>query len=295
MEFMEFIRSEQGLQVARAGIIVLLGLLLAKITGVFVNRLASRYLEAQQSFLLRRLVFWGVMVIIAMSALHQLGFSLTVILGAAGIISVALGFAAQTSVSNLISGLFLIGEKPFAIGDVIVVGGTTGEVLSIDLLSVKLRTFDNLFVRVPNETLINSEIRNWSRFPIRRFDLMLRVAYKENIAHVRKVLARVADEFPYCLTEPKPMILFLGFGDSSLDFQFSVWTMRENWLDLRNGIPERIKEEFDAEGIEIPFPHRTLYTGSVTDPFPVRVVGDPAVSGGDNAPSQDAAPDPREP
>ncbi|HSP00724.1 MAG TPA: mechanosensitive ion channel family protein, partial [Thioalkalivibrio sp.] len=182
-------------------------------------------------------------------------------------------FASQTSASNLISGLFLIGEGPFGTGDVIKVGETTGEVLSVDLLSVKLRTFDNLFVRIPNETLIKSEVTTLTRFPIRRFDLQVGVAYKEDIERVRKVLMDVADRNTLCLDEPKPLFIFNGFGDSSVNIQFSVWARRENFLDLRNSLQIEIKKAFDAEGIEIPFPHMTLYTGSVTDPFPVRMVG----------------------
>jgi small-conductance mechanosensitive channel len=219
------------------------------------------------------------------SALRELGFSLGVLLGAAGVLSVAIGFASQTSASNLISGLFLIGERPFGAGDVIKVGDTTGEVLSVDLLSVKLRTFDNLFVRIPNETLIKSEVTTLTRFPIRRFDLMVGVAYKEDIERVRAVLMEVAERNALCLDEPKPLFIFNGFGDSSLNIQFSVWAKRENFLDLRNSMQIEIKKAFDAEDIEIPFPHVTLYTGSVTDPFPVRLSGAQA---GDNTSSGDA-------
>ena len=188
--------------------------------------------------------------------------------------SVAIGFASQTSASNIISGLFLVSERPFSIGDLIRVGSTTGEVTSIDLLSVKLRTFDNLFVRIPNETLIKSEVTTLTRFPIRRIDLAIGVAYKENIEHVRKVMERVADANPICLDEPKPAFIFKGFGDSSLDMQFSVWVKREKFSELKNAIYEDIKEAFDAEGIEIPFPHQSLYAGSMTEPFPIRVVSE---------------------
>lgn len=152
----------------RAVFIAVVGLLVARVGAGLGSRLAGRCLETQQVDLLRKAVFYGVVVLTAMSVLHQLGFSLTIILGAAGVLSVAIGFASQTSASNLISGLFLIGEKPFSVGDVICVGETVGEVLSIDLLSVKLRTFDNVFVRVPNETLIKSQIVNLTRFDIRR-------------------------------------------------------------------------------------------------------------------------------
>ena len=181
------------------------------------------------------------------------------------------------------SGLFLIGEKPFAIGDVIRVNGTVGEVISIDLLSVKLRTFDNLFVRIPNETMIKTEVTNLLRFPIRRYDLQVGVAYKEDMRAVQEVLMEVADENPLCLEEPKPLIIFKGYGESSLNFQFSVWAKTENYLDLRNTIPTEVKEAFDARDIEIPFPHRTLYTGSETEPFPV--VNVDAETGGETEPA----------
>jgi len=103
------------------------------------------------------------------------------LLGAAGILTVAPGFASQTSASNLVSGLFMIAEHPFGVGDTIRLGSIAGEVPSIDLLSVNLRTPDNLYVRIPNETMIKSEITNLTRFPIRRLDLEIGVAYKENL------------------------------------------------------------------------------------------------------------------
>lgn len=277
-------------------VILVVGLLLTRLVSRNVGRLVVRYIGIQQGILARRIAYYGLVVLVLVSVLRELGFELTVLLGAAGVLSVALGFASQTSASNLISGLFLMAEKPFVVGDVIKVGGTTGEVLSVDLLSVKLRTFDNLFVRVPNETMVKAEITNLTRFPIRRLDVQVGVAYKENIARVKEVLLAVAERNPLCLEEPKPLFIFQGFGDSSLDLQFSVWAVRQHFLELRNTIHEEIKAAFDEAGIEIPFPHRSLYTGSVTDPFPVRLVGEapPAAEPPPHpAPSHPAAPEAR--
>ncbi|MDF1554929.1 MAG: mechanosensitive ion channel family protein [Deferrisomatales bacterium] len=260
----------------RSAVLVVVGYWLAKLASRVVERQVARYFNPQRGFILGRIVYYAVVVLTLVSALRQFGFEFTVLLGAAGVLTVAVGFASQTSASNIISGLFLMVEEPFVVGDQIRVGDTIGEVLSIDLLSVKLRTFDNLFVRVPNESMVKSEVTTLTRFPIRRADLKIGVAYKEDIARVREVLMAVADENPLCLMEPKPLFIFLGYGDSSLDIQFSVWAKRENFLDLRNGIYEEIKLAFDAAGIEIPFPHRSLYAGSVTDPFPIRIIDSPA-------------------
>lgn len=256
----------------RAGFILLIGMILARILAASLYRLILGRMGIHTATTMRRVLFYLLTAIVIMTALRELGFSLGVLLGAAGVLSVALGFASQTSASNLISGLFLVAEKPFEIGDIIKVDNYTGEVLSIDLLSVKLRTFDNLFVRVPNEVLIKTEITNLTRFPIRRLDIQIGIAYKEDIEKAREVLIKTADDYPLSLDQPRPLVIFQGFGDSSLNLQFSVWTTRENFLELRNTIPERLRKAFAEAGIEIPFPHRSLYAGSETAPFPVRVV-----------------------
>jgi small-conductance mechanosensitive channel len=272
----DYLSIERALTFARAITIVVVGLLLAKFTSIYLAKAASKKVSTHHMVLIRRTTYYLILGLFGISALRELGFNLAVLLGAAGVLSVALGFASQTSASNLISGLFLLAERPFSISDVIKVGDTVGEVISIDLLSVKLRTFDNLFVRIPNETLIKSQVTTLTKFPIRRIDLQIGVAYKENIENVRKVLFEVADKNNLCLEEPKPLFVFLGFGDSSINLQFSVWTKRQNFLELKTSIQQGIKAAFDEKGIEIPFPHRSLYTGTVTDPFPIRIVENPA-------------------
>lgn len=266
-----FLDTERALGLVRAAVLLIVGVLAGRLAGGGLARLMGSHIDDHQQMVLRRLAFYVLFGLFAASALVELGFEVGVLLGAGGIIAIGIGFASQTSASNLISGLFLLGERPFAVGDVIQVSGTTGEVLSIDLLSVKLRTFDNLFVRIPNETMIKSEITNIRRFPIRRYDLQVGVAYKEDLRTVRDVLMEVADKNPLCLEEPKPLIIFQGYGDSGINLQFSVWSKTENYLDLRNSLSLEIKETFDEKGIEIPFPHRTIYTGSVTESFPISV------------------------
>ncbi len=268
----EYLSDERAWSLLRALLLVVFGFVFARIASVLAGRVLGTRLTGSQLLLVRRIAFYLLLAIFITSALRELGFSLATLLGAAGIFSVALGFASQTSASNFVSGLFLMVEKPFGIGDVIKVGNTTGEVLSIVLLSVTLRTFDNLYVRIPNESILKGESTTLTRFPVRRADLLVGIAYKEDINRVRDILMQVADLNPLCLEEPRPLFIFQGFGDSSLNLQFSVWAKRENFLDLKNSIQVEIKQAFDEAGIEIPFPHRSLYTGSVTEPFPVVVV-----------------------
>lgn len=275
----EILTPERLFGLVRALITLVVGVVIARLISSAVGRLSDKRASRQEAMLARRLVYYILLGLVLATSLHQLGFKLGVLLGAAGVLTVAIGFASQTSASNLISGLFLIAERPFVVGDLITVEGLTGEVLSIDMLSVKLRTFDNLFVRVPNEQIIKSTVTTLTRFPIRRFDLQISVAYKEDLAKVREVLFAVADRNPLSLDEPKPLMIFKGFGESGLEFQFSMWAKRENFLELRNTMQEAIKVAFDDNGIEIPFPHRTLYAGSATQPLPVQVVEHTGTSG----------------
>jgi len=258
LDWPTWVDQELALTTLRILAILAIGLPLAKGLAGLVSRGASRRLSAQSAMVARKIAYYAAVLILLMMVLHELGFHLATLLGAAGIVGIALGFASQTSVSNIISGLFLISERAFEVGDVIEVNGTTGVVLSIDLLSAKLRTFDNRAVRIPNETLIKSDVTNLTRFPIRRLDLPLGVAYREDVDRVEAILRDVAEQNPLCMDEPEPMFLFKGLGESALEVQFSVWFRKEDGLGMRNSLLREIKARFDAEGIEVPYPHRVV-------------------------------------
>ncbi len=258
MDLSNLFTTEQLYGLLRAGVSLILGIAAAHLLRSGLGSILARRTSAQHAMLGRKIAYYLVLGLAFVSALRELGLDLGVLLGAAGIVSVAMGFAAQTSASNLISGIFLVSEGPFFVGEVIEVAGTTGEVLSIDLLSVKLRTFDNLYVRVPNETLVKAQIKNLTRHPIRRYDMQVSVGYDAKIAKVSEVLMDVADKNPLALREPRPIIIFQSFGDSGVNLQFSVWAATDNYLDLRNALAADIKDAFERDRIEIPYPHRAI-------------------------------------
>ena len=268
----QWLDAERTQNLVLGGVTLVVGLILATWLKRGVGRLLPKRLSAQETMVATRVVHYLALTLVVIVSLHQAGLDLSILLGAAGILTVAFGFAAQTSASNIISGLFLMGESPFKIGDAIRIGTTTGEVVSIDLLSVRLRTFDNLLVRLPNETLLKSEITNLTRYPIRRADLLVGVAYKEDVDRVEEILMTVARRNPLCLDEPKPMLVFLRFGESSLDLRFSCWAAQSNFLELKTSMNKDIHRAFDDAGIEIPFPQRSLNAGAGTEAFPIRRV-----------------------
>lgn len=257
----------------KIGLIIFISLPVLFLLRGWSRRFFGKRYAPHYGMLAGKIIFYSGIIILVITIMGQLGISLAPLLGAAGILGIALGFASQTSVSNIISGLFLIAEQPFKVDDIITVGGTTGVVLSIDVLSVKIRTFDNQFVRIPNETIIKTEVTNVTRFPIRRFNAKVSVAYKEDIAKVKEIMMDVADKNEYALSEPEPMIIFDAFGSSSIDLLFLVWAPVKDWIRLKSTLQEEIKARFDRDGVEIPFPHVSLYTGQATRPIPVEFVG----------------------
>ncbi|MBQ9096713.1 MAG: mechanosensitive ion channel family protein, partial [Akkermansia sp.] len=180
------------------------------------------------------------------------------ILGAAGVLGVAIGFASQTSLSNLISGVFLVSERSFKLGDYISVAGEEGSVESINLLSVYLRRPDNSLVRIPCETLIKSPVTNITGSPRRRIDMDLGVDYSSDLTKVKDVILDVIKQEPELLDTPAPTVMFSGFGDSSLNLHIGAWCKTEVYHGLRYRLATAILERFNKEGINIPFPVRTI-------------------------------------
>ena len=235
------------------------GFVLARlISNTFIHTIGVRF-NGHHPLVWRRGIFYFIFMLFVVAGLKEAGFKLSVFLGAAGILTVALGFASQTSATNLISGLFLIGEGSFEIGDTIqitLIRGHTieGEVISIDLLSVKLLTWDNVYVRLPNEQLIRAPVHNLSKFPIRRIPITIAINFHEDIIKVREVLLEVADHYPLVLADPKPLVSVTAFGESSIELLFALWCRQENFIQAKDEMHELIRNGFVKNQIEIPVP-----------------------------------------
>lgn len=239
---------------AKALILLFFGFWFGKYLSKFPARFMHEHFSPHQINLSQRLIFYIVFILFFLMSMQQLGFSISIFLGATGIVTLALTFASQTSAANLISGLFLIFEKPFQIGETININNIIGEVFAIDLLSIKLKTPDNQFVRIPNETLIKSNIINLSRFDTKRLDLKLNFSLTEDIAKTEKILLEILKLEPLCLQNPEPSLNFSNFNDYSITLELWVWTTKENFQILKNKLPLQILETLKRENIHIPYP-----------------------------------------
>lgn len=261
MDFEKILRNIDPAQILRVLIIIVVGFLLIRILRFVIRKIFEKSLNPQSRMLLAKFINWTGFIVVSLIVLSELGIELTALLGAAGILGLALGVASQKSLGNIISGLFLVAEKSFEIGDLIRIGDKTGVVHSIETLAIMLKTFDNLLIRIPNETLISAEMTNITRFPIRRQDFNITISYKDDIKTAMDILKKASEENTLCLDEPKPLILVKDFGDSGIHLLLGVWFEKSNYAEVKNTMAIDIKRKFDEAGITIPFPHLTLYYG----------------------------------
>jgi len=242
----------------RAILILGIGFAVARFGSVALGRALASKVRRQSALIAERVAFYAVVAVTIASALRVFGVDLSVLLGAAGVLTVALGFAAQTSASNLISGVMLMAEQPFVVGDVISVGDRTGEVVSIDVLSVKIRTFENLLVRVPNETLLKSQITNLTHYPIRRADFEMLLGHDADLAKVRAILERAAAEDLRVLDEPKAQFFFDGYSPDGPRVRFCVWIAKGQFVEARSEVSLRLRAALQREGATLARPYRQV-------------------------------------
>ncbi len=254
--FSDFVTNFDFLFILRIISYIIIGIVITLYICRIVGKVSEKHISAHHSQLIRRITFYIGLVLSFVFPLKASGIDVTAILGAAGvfagILTAAVAFASQTSISNFLSGVFLIAEKPFQVGDYVVINETLGEVLSIDLLSVKIRTKDNIFVRIPNEVLLKSQFNNLTRFPIRRCDIKLRVSFTEELQKVKRILLDVAKQNALCLVSPPPEFCFVEFGDAAIVLQFSVWGKQASFANLQTNIQMDIQAAFCKHDIKFP-------------------------------------------
>jgi len=242
------------IQALFAIVIAAVGYIIANRISTFTEHAISKKLSKHHTMLISRLLFYGLFLIFFIIALQQIGFNMTVLLSAAGIFTVALGFASQTAVSNLISGIFLIFERPFKVGDTINVNGILGIVESIDLLSTKIKTPDNALMRMPNESLMKSDIKNMSFYKTERFDIVIHINYQNNFQHVKNILLGIMNKEETVLQSPPAEVIISNFGLLALELTLRFWTKKHMANNTSNKLTECIKQQFDEDGIYMPSP-----------------------------------------
>ena len=248
-----FLTWENLFKLIGALIIIFIFWIIFKVIVRGIKKVPERKLPKARSLILIKFLRYIFYVVIVMYILSLFGVKLGAIWGAAGIAGVAIGFAAQTSVSNLISGLFVLTEGAIKIGDTIIVDGITGVVDSINLISVTVHTLDNEMVRIPNSTIINTNLMNKSFHKKRRLTVTCPVAYGDDLKLALETYLKAAKSCPTVLSNPEPAVWVNQFCDSGIDITAAVWFDPKDFLQTKSDLHIAIMKEKAEVGLQTPF------------------------------------------
>lgn len=260
--------------IAKFLIIILVTLILAKLIAAIVNWLLDRKVHLTQlaERLISRMIKDVVILIGFAVALTTLEIDITPIIAAIGATGLVIGLALQGTLSNFASGLMILINRPFDVGDVVTAGGITGLVDQMNLVSTRFRTFDNQTIHVPNNEIWNNVITNITANDTRRVDLEFGIGYDDDFEHAERVIQEIVSKHELVLDDPAPSVVTHALSDSSVNIVCWPWAKTSDWWKVKTDITREVKRRFDAEGITIPYPHRDVYLHNTpvadTKPFP---------------------------
>jgi small conductance mechanosensitive channel len=205
------------------------------------------------------ITYVGLLILVFISALGTLGVSTTSFAAVLGAASLAIGLALQSNFSNFGAGALILLLRPFKVGDFVETAGISGVVESIGMFNTTFKTGDNRIILVPNSSIIGSNIINYSKEPIRRIDLVIGIGYDDDIKLAKEILEKILKENEKVLDDPAPSVAIAELADSSVNFNVRPWVKREDYWGVRSEILEKIKEEFDKHGINIPYPQLDVH------------------------------------
>lgn len=264
---LKFVQEELPALVVKYGLDLIYGVVALVIGFWIAGKIADVVHKAAQkatkdpaiSRFLRTLSNVAMKVLVLLTVANMLGIDTTsffAIIGAAGL---AVGLALQGSLTNFAGGVLILVFKPFRVGELIEAEGHLGHVKEIQVFVTILVTLDNKTVIIPNGTLSNGIINNYSRQGLLRVDLEIGIAYGANIDKARKVIMEVMENHPLVEKEPAPSVSVLSLADNSVNLAVRPYCDPENYWPVYFGVTENVKKALDANDIEIPFPQRVLH------------------------------------
>jgi small conductance mechanosensitive channel len=254
-----------GTKVVGAVVILVVGRLLTTFFANLVERVMKRSsADHTLTGFVRNLTRVSLLVFTVVAALGALGVETTSLIAVIGAAGLAVGFALQSSLSNIASGIMLVVFQPFKVGNYIKAGGTSGVVEQIRIFSTILRTFDNCRVVIPNSRITTDNIINYSAKKTRRIDLEFGIGYHDDLKLARNILEGIVKADERILKDPAPEIGVLELGESSVNLFVRPWVKASDYWPVKCDLLEKVKLTFDDEGISIPFPQRDVHLYQAT-------------------------------
>ncbi|PSH00115.1 MAG: hypothetical protein BRC28_01235 [Nanohaloarchaea archaeon SW_4_43_9] len=251
-----------GLMVAVAGFLLVAGFIADQISNILVERaIKERGGDKHVSKTSKKLTSYVIYPVTFIVILGVFGFPLASLGAAVGLIGLGLSFALKDMISNFISGLFIMINKPFKIGDQIQVSGEAGTVRDIKIRATEIKTYDGRQVIVPNSMLYNGKVINNTAYKCRRFDVIVGIGYDEDIQEAKELAIETLEEASTVKSRPEPQVLVNELGGSSVNLKLRGWSKpsKANMLKSASEVTQIVKEKYDKSGIDIPYPIRTVY------------------------------------
>lgn len=243
--------------------VILIGtVVVAKLLSYHLKKRLSGKLGKDELALIIRVAYYGVVIIGILIALPYINVDLSGLLVAGGVIGLIIGIASQSVVSNLISGLFIIVERPVKIGDAINIGEVNGNVEEIRVLSTTVSATDGTYVRIPNEKVFTSNITNYVAHVARRVEYTIGIDYADDAGKAVSVIGGLLSAHPFVLKHPKPQIFAKELGPSAVNISILFWTPSSEWGDVRNEMLWKIKVALEENGLSFPNPQQMIRFGN---------------------------------
>lgn len=246
---------------AKALLILVVGLLVAKWCSRNAKRLLAKlpHFDPTLGLFVAGSTHYGIMLLVFIAVLAQFGVQTASIITVLGTAGLAIGLALQGTLSNIASGFMILLLRPIKVGEYIEAGDIAGTVKMIGLFATQLSTMDGIYITATNSQLWSRTIKNYTRNPTRRIDLIVGIAYENDINHAKEVLLTLAKETDGILNEPEPMILVKELANSSVNLNLRCWVKQENYWNLYSELNKSVKEKLAQEKIMIPYPQHDIY------------------------------------
>jgi len=262
------------LRLALAMLVLLFGMWLARqAVRVLTRVLTGMNVDPMLREFLRNLAHGALLVVVVVGALDQAGVPMTSLLAALGAAGLAIALALRDSLSNLAAGVMLLLLKPFRAGDLVGIVGHVGKVESLRLMHTVLLTADNCELILPNNRVANEPILNYTARATRRIDLVVGIAYRDEVGRAFDIVRGVLAAEPRVLKDPPPQLLVDRLAESSVDLAIRPWVATSDYLDTRAALLRKLKEALAAAGIDVPFPQRELRVVHENAKTPVEQLG----------------------
>lgn len=249
---------EFGIRVVGALLVLIIGLRVAAWLGGSVRKIANRREDIDDTLgnFLGSVVRWAITAAVFIAVLQVFGVQATSFVAILGALTLAIGLSLQGALGNVASGVMIMIFRPYKLNDYVELAGQAGTVKDINLFQTVLATVDNVQIMVPNSQAIDGVIKNYSGYNTRRVDVTFGIDYDDDMDKAVGIIQSVIDGDSRIMRDPEPFVKVVNLGDSSVDIQSRTWVMATDYWGVKFDLIKTVKEQFDAQGISIPYPHQ---------------------------------------